>query len=50
MTLRLDENRIVDLTYTFDESTIYWPTDKHFEWKQTTAGMTEGGYWYASAT
>jgi kynurenine formamidase len=46
----LDESRIVDLTYAFDEFTIYWPTDKHFDWNQTTAGMTEKGYWYASAT
>ncbi|MCP5114063.1 MAG: cyclase family protein [bacterium] len=46
----IDEDRLVDLTYTFDEHTIYWPTDKHFEWNQTSAGITPGGYWYASAT
>lgn len=46
----IDEKRIVDLTYDFDESTIYWPTDKHFERRQTSAGITPGGWWYASAT
>lgn len=49
-TAAVDERRAIDLTYSFNESTIYWPTDKHFEWRQTTAGMTPRGYWYASAT
>ena len=26
----LADYRPVDLTYTFDEKTIYWPTGKHF--------------------
>ncbi|MCW5980944.1 MAG: cyclase family protein [Bryobacteraceae bacterium] len=48
--VRIDEKALVDLTYAFDEKTIYWPTDMHFQWKQTHAEMTPGGYWYASAT
>jgi kynurenine formamidase len=48
--LVLNEQQIVDLTYSFDENTIYWPTDKHFDWEQTKAGIAPGGYWYASAT
>jgi kynurenine formamidase len=40
---------VIDLTYPFDAGTIYWPADRHFERKPTAAGMTPGGYWYASA-
>jgi kynurenine formamidase len=40
---------VVDLTYPFDAATIYWPADRHFERKQTAAGITPNGYWYASA-
>jgi kynurenine formamidase len=42
--------RAVDLTYPFDEHTIYWPTDKSFHWEKTHWGPSPGGYWYASAT
>jgi len=38
----------VDLTYDFDEQTIYWPTNKPFQWERTAWGITAGGYWYAS--
>ena len=40
---------IVDLTYDFDEQTIYWPTNKPFQWERTAWGPTPQGYWYASA-
>lgn len=40
---------VVDLTYPFSEETIYWPTNKHFQWEKTDWGMTPAGYWYASA-
>jgi kynurenine formamidase len=42
--------RALDLTYSFDEQTIYWPTDKSFHWEKTRWGPSPGGYWYASAT
>ena len=42
--------RALDLTYSFDEQTIYWPTDKSFQWEKTKWGLSPGGYWYASAT
>ena len=42
------EQRLVDLTHTFDAQTIYWPTEKGFELSAGTAGMTEGGYYYAA--
>src|SRR5947208_6865936 len=46
---QLDERKLVDLTYPFDERTVYWPTNKPFQWEKTAWGMTAGGYWYASA-
>jgi kynurenine formamidase len=42
--------RALDLTYSFDEQTIYWPTDRSFHWEKTKWGKSPGGYWYASAT
>jgi kynurenine formamidase len=41
--------RAIDLTYSFDEKTIYWPTDQSFHWEKTKWGQSPGGYWYASA-
>src|SRR2546429_7939463 len=46
---QLDERKLVDLTYPFDERTVYWPTNKPFQWEKTDWGITAGGYWYASA-
>lgn len=44
-------SRAVDLTYPFNEKTIYWPTDLSFRWQKTKWGPSEGdGHWYASAT
>lgn len=40
---------MVDLTHAFDQDTIYWPHNKQFQWSRTSWGMTNGGYWYASA-
>lgn len=45
----LDERTLIDLTYPFDEHTIYWPHNKPFAWEQTSWGSSPGGYWYASA-
>ena len=36
----------VDLTYPFDEETIYWPTADGFEFIRGTAGYTEAGFYY----
>lgn len=41
--------KAIDLTYSFDEHTIYWPTDQSFQWRKTKWGISPGGYWYASA-
>jgi kynurenine formamidase len=40
--------RIVDMSYTFGEDTLYWPTDMTFEHKQVAFGPTPGGYFYSS--
>ncbi len=44
----LDETKIVDLTYPFDQSPIYWPTERGFELQRVHLGWTEGGYYYAA--
>ncbi len=45
----IDESKVIDLTYDFDEETIYWPTAKPFLWEKEVWGRSEGGYWYAAA-
>lgn len=40
--------RIVDLTHSFDASTVYWPTEDGFELETGFDGITDGGYYYAS--
>jgi kynurenine formamidase len=45
----IDTSKVVDLTYNFDENTIYWPTAKSFEWHKESWGISPGGYWYSAA-
>lgn len=47
----LNENgKVVDLTYTFDASTIYWPTEGGFVHQFEQFGLQQPeGYFYASA-
>jgi len=41
--------RWVDLTHSFSESTIYWPTDTvGFQLEELASGPTEGGWFYSS--
>ncbi|MBN1223502.1 MAG: cyclase family protein [Candidatus Aminicenantes bacterium] len=42
------KDKILEMTYPYDESTIYWPTAKGFELKKLNWGISEGGWWYAS--
>ena len=44
----IDESRAVDLTYTFDDSTIYWPTEDGFHLERGPHGLTPQGYFYAA--
>lgn len=39
----------VDLTYPFDEQTVYWPNNEPFVWRKTAWGPGKDGRWYASA-
>ena len=43
-----NSDRLLDMTYVYDEETIYWPNATPFKLKSEFKGMTEGGYWYAS--
>ena len=38
----------VDLSYTYDENTIYWPTADGFKLDTAFEGHTEGGYYYSA--
>lgn len=42
----LAEGRLIDLTHSFDEHTIYWPTEKGFVLEKGKAGLTPKGYFY----
>ncbi len=44
----LASGRIVDLTYSFDERTIFWPTEKGFQLERGPAGVTDRGYYYSA--
>lgn len=44
----IDESKVIDLTYSFDEHTIFWPTAKPFHLEIVSARKTEAGYWYAA--
>ena len=44
-----DASKLVDLTYSFDDQTIYWPTAKPFQWEKESWGKSPGGYWYTAA-
>ncbi|HEX4953851.1 MAG TPA: cyclase family protein [Thermoanaerobaculia bacterium] len=45
----LSAYRLVDLTYAFDDKTLYWPTSPSgFEIHQLAYGPTPGGFFYAS--
>ena len=45
----IDVSKLVDLTYSYDEKTIYWPTAKPFTWEKEAWGVSPGGYWYTAA-
>ena len=42
----VEPSRFVDLTHTFNQTTIYWPASKSFELEIVHRGKTEDGYWY----
>lgn len=44
----IDTSKVVDLTYSFDGDTIYWPTEKPLHHEFEKFGMTDAGYFYSS--
>jgi len=44
----LANHAILDLTHSFDDHTIYWPTGDRFTHKADTVGIQPGGYYYES--
>lgn len=47
--LDLETAELVDLSYPYDESTLYWPTSpSHFELEELANGVSEGGYYYSA--
>ena len=39
---------IVDLSYAFDSSTVYWPTAETFHLEKDFEGITDKGYYYSA--
>jgi kynurenine formamidase len=39
---------VIDLTYPFDSSTVYWPTAETFQLEKDFEGTTEQGYYYSA--
>jgi kynurenine formamidase len=39
---------LVDLSHTYDDTTIYWPTAEGFRLRTDAEGVTPGGYYYAA--
>ncbi len=47
--LSLARAKLIDLTHSFDRTTLYWPTEREgFQLTTLHAGPTEGGYYYAA--
>ena len=46
--MELPSGKLIDLTHSFDEQTIFWPTEKGFELERGPAGVTEKGYYYSA--
>ena len=44
----IDKTKLIDLTYSFNEKTIYWPNAKGFQHMKDTWKVTPAGYWYAA--
>jgi kynurenine formamidase len=42
------KDRVVDLTHSFGSDTIYWPTERGFQFEPGNNGRTPQGYYYAA--
>jgi len=48
LTNLLQQAKWVDLTYSFDENSVYWPTNVSYTHDTVSYGMTANGYFYSS--
>lgn len=46
--LDLANGSVVDLSYAYDDKTIYWPTEKGFQLTRLFQGFTEKGFYYTA--
>jgi len=44
----IDPSKVVDLSYAFGPSTIYWPTAEPFRLQRVAYGFTPAGYFYSA--
>jgi kynurenine formamidase len=44
----IDKDKLLDMSFTFDKNTIYWPTANPFQLQSVADSQTEGGYYYRS--
>ena len=44
----IDRSKVVDLSYTFNKDTIYWPNAKGFVHRKDEWKVNAQGYWYAA--
>jgi kynurenine formamidase len=42
------EGDLIDLSHTYDEATIFWPTSERFRLDKVADGITPAGYYYAA--
>src|SRR5262245_18649177 len=40
--------KLIDLSHTYDQTTVFWPTAETFRLDKVSDGMTPGGYYYAA--
>jgi kynurenine formamidase len=40
--------RVIDLSHTYDATTVFWPTAETFRLDKVSDGITPGGYYYAA--
>jgi kynurenine formamidase len=44
----INEKKLIDMTYPFEEATMHWPTAQPFKLEKVNEGVTPQGFWYAS--
>ncbi|MCR9191907.1 MAG: cyclase family protein [Gammaproteobacteria bacterium] len=48
LSLHAETNKIIDLTYLFNNQTIYWPTQKGFQHQKLFYGVIPAGFFYSA--